>query len=71
MRLILILLMMFFTAFAQPFSDVRLEIISEIKKLEEEKSKTKDRNGIKEINKKIKKLKELLKKYEKNTIIAG
>ena len=71
MRWILTVLLIIFTVFAQPYSDVRLEIISKIKKLEEQKENVKDKKKRKEIENKIKKLKEILKKYEESTITAG
>jgi uncharacterized protein YlxW (UPF0749 family) len=71
MRYILILLILFSLSFAQPYSDVRLEIISKIKKLQEEKSKIKDKEKIKKINREIENLKKLLDKYEESNITAG
>ncbi|EDP74156.1 hypothetical protein [Hydrogenivirga sp. 128-5-R1-1] len=71
MRIVISLLLVFFTAFSQPYSDVRLEIISKIKKLQEEKEKVKSKSERKKIENKIKKLKELLKKYEESNITAG
>ncbi len=71
MRLILSILLVIFTASAQPYSDVRLEIISKIKKLQEQKEKIKSKEEKAKIENKIKKLKEILKKYEESTITAG
>jgi hypothetical protein len=71
MKYLMVLFILFSLSFAQPYSDVRLEIISKIKKLQEEKSKIKDKEKIKKINREIENLKKLLDKYEESNITAG
>ena len=76
-KMLFILVLCTNLGYATPYSDIRLEILSQIKVLEEKLNKLKELKGnakdkkleekIEKIQKKIKKLKEELRRYEKNT----
>ncbi|RMA96029.1 hypothetical protein [Hydrogenothermus marinus] len=69
--LIILLLISFTFSYADPYSDIRLEILSKIKVLEEKKSKEKNPKKKRLLEKKIKELKNELEKYNNNLDIIG
>jgi len=68
-KLIFLILVVFSISYSVPLSDVRIEIISEIKILKEKLQKEKDPKRKKEIEEKIKKLKKQLELYNNSLSI--